>query len=57
MTAYASSVTALRPLDMPAMLKEAGLTAFIMVALAFSLVGFEVRTSPTTVSVVGTRID
>jgi branched-chain amino acid transport system permease protein len=56
MTAYASSVTALRPLDMPATFKEAGLTAFIMVALAFSLVGFEVRDVPGGIAI-DTRFD
>jgi branched-chain amino acid transport system permease protein len=47
---------ALRPLDVPAMVKEAGATALVMLALAFGLVGFEVRDVPGGLDIV-TRFD
>ena len=41
MVATTASGLAARPLDMRAMLKEAGITALVIFALAFALVGFE----------------
>ena len=44
------------PLDVPAMFKEAGATALVMLALAFGLLGFEVRDVPGGLDIV-TRFD
>ena len=46
MVATAAPGVVLPPLDVPAMFKEAGATALVMFALAFGLVGFQVRDVP-----------
>ena len=56
MTATTATAVALRPLDVPAMVKEAGATALIMLVLAFGLVGFEIRDVPGGLDIV-TRFD
>ena len=46
MAVVTAAGAAARPIDVPAMLKEAGLTALAVLVLAFTMVGFEVRDVP-----------
>lgn len=46
MAAVSPAMTAARPLDVPALIKEAGLVAAVVFALAISLVGFKVEDVP-----------